>query len=61
MVEVKVEIDVECECGNPLLTTTGQFGTGLVVEICEKCLENEYEKGKIDGYNEAEKDLKEEK
>jgi len=59
MAEVKVEIDVECECGNPLSTTTDKWGTGLIVEPCDKCLENEYEKGKIDGYAEAEKDLKE--
>lgn len=57
----EVNFDVYCACGRGLCnqsTTDNRRGTNSVrVEPCDACLEEEYEKGRRAGYDEAEKEF----
>jgi len=59
MAEVKVEIDLECKCGNGLDVKVDKWGTGLIITPCEKCLREARDEGYHEGYTEAEEELKE--
>ncbi len=53
MAEIKVEVEVWCECGEGLCgqSSTHPRGRGIIVAPCEKCLETANEEGDDEGYN----------
>lgn len=51
-----LEFEVWCSCGNGLCNQTKDTKGGIIVEPCEKCLDNAFEKGRNDGYNERDKE-----
>lgn len=57
MPDMQVEFEVICECGHGLCgNTRTSIRRGMpqvLVEPCPKCLENEYDKGKEEGYREG--------
>ena len=57
-VEVTIDIEVWCDCGEGLCnqSVTERHGRGIVVTPCEKCMEVEYERGRGDGIIEAKED-----
>lgn len=55
----QIEVEVWCSCGNGLCGQSESRGRGIVVEPCEKCLENARSEGHTEGYTEAENDLQE--
>ena len=53
MPEIKVEVEVWCDCGEGLCSqsSTASKGTGVVVEPCQKCLDAAKEEGHEEGYD----------
>ncbi len=52
MPELKIDVEVWCECGAGLChqSAAATKGTGVVVEPCESCLDNAKEEGDSEGY-----------
>lgn len=60
MPDMEVSFEVYCTCGNGLCATTRvSYNRGIpqiVVEPCEKCLAQEYDKGYDNGYDKGSSD-----
>jgi hypothetical protein len=54
-VEVEVEVEVWCSCGEGLCgqSEPHQYGRGVVVEPCKKCLDAARENGYDQGYEQC--------
>lgn len=59
MPEIKVDVEVWCECGEGLCSqsSTATRGTGVVVEPCLKCIGAAKDEGETEGYEQGRADF----
>ena len=48
MPEVRVDLEVLCECGAELVIEQNKWAGSITVQACEDCLNASYEEGKSD-------------
>ncbi len=62
MPELRVDVEVWCECGEGLChqSSPATHGVGVVVEPCEKCKDAAKEEGDNEGYDRGYKSAKDE-
>ena len=51
----EITVEIWCSCGNGLCNqaSTDKYGTGIIVEPCEKCVETARDEGHDAGYHEG--------
>ena len=61
MPEIKVDVEVWCECGEGLCgqSSPAKRGVGVVVEPCKKCLDVAKVEGNSEGYDRGCKETEE--
>jgi hypothetical protein len=49
MAEIKVDLEVLCECGKDLTVSKNTWAGQIIISPCQSCLEDKYDEGIRDG------------